>query len=192
MKINEILIQTLGLLQPIIWYVVTCAAVTIVAFVILMILSRRVWVNQKRFRWLGIFYGMSGGDSVCFSCAWLRLLLMVLYLIRFQKLLPIHYFCFLLLGVIYALRLKKMLKIPGRLFWVAVEFVGLLTANMICSYIHDMGSSGIMIAIYVFMSIFMTLFGCYLFLTEINGISVERNANIERERKQLQSEKEQE
>lgn len=181
MTLHEFLLRVLVVLQPVIPAVIAAAAVTLLAVVITAIGVHGLWIDQRKFRWLGIFYGLSTSDCLHLACAWIELVLLAVFLISFRKLTAADYLLFLIPGGLYALQFKSLKKIPVRLLWLALEFVGLLSANLVCGYYHDMHGGLGFALVYVIMAVFMMLFGCYLFLTELSDISEGRSPVIEDE-----------
>ncbi len=168
-------------IQPALPYVIAVAAITLLLLPILLFLCRRLWVSQRRFRWLSLFFGLKASECVRVACSWIKLLLVLAYLIAFQKLSLIHYELLLIPGLLYVLSPWDWLRIPGRLLWLVLEMAGLLSCNLICGYIREMSSGLLFPAVYCLMAFLEGLFACYLFLTEINDISAGRALNLERE-----------
>ena len=67
----------------------------------------------------------------------------------------------------------------GSLLWLLLQLAGLVSVNLICGFIRDMAGSGGFILIYVAMGLFLILFSVYLFLNEINSISMQRDVDAE-------------
>lgn len=154
---------------------------TAVAVLIVGPLCGRTWVNKKSFRWIGALYHLGAGGVIRLGCAWIKLVLLITFLIRFQELDGKDYLMFLIPGLIYALDFGNAKKIPGRLFWLVIELVGLFTASIVSGYIHDMHPEIIFTFIYIAIAIFMGLFGIYIFMGELDELSSVRKAPIEAE-----------
>lgn len=180
MTAQEIFLRVLAQIQPFLPYMLAAAALTAAALPVLLRLGRGLWVDQKRFRWMSLFLGLRTGECLRLACAWIKLLLLLAFLIGFQKLGVPHYMMLAVPGVLYAVSHRSPLQIPGRLFWLALELVALLSCNLICGYIHDMEAGIGFWLVYILMAIFTALFGGYLFLTELNDISAGRSADFEK------------
>ena len=65
------------------------------------------------------------------------------------------------------------------MFWLLLQFAGLLSVNLICGYIRDMAGGVGFVLLYLVMGLFLALFSVYLFLNEVNTISVQRDVDAE-------------
>lgn len=178
MTMQEFILRMLAAVQPVLPAVLAVLLITMVVAAVLLVQAKGLWVDQKRFRWLGIFYELSAGDRVCLACSWLRLMILLALLARFQKLDVISCILFLVPALLCALTTKELKKIPGKLLWLAAEIVALVSSNLVCGFYHDVQSSVGFIAIYVFMALFTALLGIYLFLMDLSDISEGRRAHI--------------
>lgn len=181
MTFSELAVRVLAQTEPLLPHMLAVAVPTILLLPVFLYLGRNIWVDQRRFRWFGLFLGLSGWDCLRLACAWIKLLLLVSFLIAFRKLSVHHYLLFLVPGVLQCLSARGALRVPGRLLWLALEFVALLSCNMVCGYVRDVGAETFFYALYVCMALFSALFGVYLFLTELNDISSGRGTNFEYE-----------
>lgn len=178
MTTQEFLLRMLVTIQPVLPAVLAVLLITMAAAAMLLIQANGLWVNQKRFRWLGVFYELSAGDRVCLTCSWLKLLMLLTLLARFQKLDMVSCILFFVPALLSALTVRDLKKIPGKLLWLVAEVVAMLSANLVCGFYHDIQSSVGFIAIYVFMALFTALLGIYLFLMDLSDISEGRRAHI--------------
>ena len=184
MSTAELVVRVLAQVQPLLPYMLIVTAMTTAALAALLLASRGLWVDQRRFQWLGLFFSLSTGDCVRLACAWVKLLMLLSLLAGFQKLEIAKYLLFLVPGVVYALWPRRLARLPGRLAWLSVEFAGLLSCGLICGYIRDMQAGLRYYLIYIAMALFTALFGLYIFLTELDDISNGRSANLERYREE--------
>lgn len=175
MTVEEFLIRMLAAIKPMAPAAITVLAVTTALTVMLAIQARGMWVNHPHFRRLGLFFALSKNECLRLACAWIKLLLLIVYILSFRKMDGMDYILFLTPALVYALSVREPLLIPGRLLWIVLETIGLLSANLVCGYYHDMRGEPVFLIVYVVMAIFMLLFGCYLFLTEIDDISEGRS-----------------
>ena len=53
--------------------------------------QRKIWVNDKGFGYLSIFFNMNFFSTIKLSCVWLKFLLILMFIIGFQPLGIIHY-----------------------------------------------------------------------------------------------------
>lgn len=181
MTMQEAILRVLAQVQPLLPYLIFVTAATLLALPLVLLLSRNVWVNEGRFRWVSIFFGLRFSDSVRLACAWIKLLVLAAYLVGFRKLEFLHYLLFLVPGLIYVLAPHSLLQSPSRLFWMFLELVGLVSSNLICGYILDMGAGVGFWVVYIMMAVFTALFGGYLFFMELNDISAGRSTDVEGE-----------
>lgn len=181
MTFSELAVRVLAQAEPLLLHMLAVAVPTVLLLPVFLHLGRTVWVDQKRFRWLGLFLGLSGWDCLRLACAWIKLLLLISFLAAFRKLGTPHYLMFLVPGVLQCLSVRGALRVPGRLVWFVLELVALLSCNMVCGYIRDVGADTFFYVLYIAMALFSALFGGYLFLTELNEISAGRGTNFEYE-----------
>ena len=178
MSAEELAVRVLAQMEPLLPYMLAVTAATAAALVPLLLLSRGLWVDQPRFRWLGLFFGLSTGDCARLACAWSKLVLLLGYLAAFRKLDTANYLLFLAFGAVYAVSFHDLARIPGRILWLALELVALVSCNLLCGYIRDVNGAALLRTAYILMAIFMSLFGAYLFLIELNDISAGRHTEL--------------
>lgn len=171
MSINELLLRIFYASRPLLPYVGIVAAATVAAMVVLLALGSILWFDSRGFRWLGVFYGMEGLLSVRLGSAWIKLCLTLTYLAAFQPLKLVHYLILLVPVVIYAIDTRIPGKIPGNLLSGAMQMAGVAAANIICGYYHDVSRNGVLVLVYIFISLIIALYSAYLFLTELNSLS---------------------
>lgn len=181
MTFSELAVRVLAQAEPLLVHMLAVAVPTILLLPVFLHLGKRVWVDQRRFRWLGLFLGLSGWDCLRLACAWIKLLLLISFLAVFRKLGAPQYLMFLVPGVLQCLSARGALRVPGRLVWFVLEFAALLSCNMVCGYIRDVTAETLFYVLYICMALFTALFGVYLFLTELNDISAGRGTNFEYE-----------
>lgn len=176
--ILNILVDIFASMQELIVPLALTAIISIIVIVILTPLCFKQWVNRKSFRWMGAFFNLDGVQVIRLTCAWIKLVLLIIYLCMFEELSIPKYIIFLIPGIIYVFDFRHPGRIPGRLFWLIIETIGLITANIVCGYIHDMRPGPVFTIIYIAISIFLGLFGVYLFITELGDISESRKTPI--------------
>lgn len=179
MSAEELLVRVLTQVQPMLPYMAAVAGATILALLPLLALSRDIWMDQGRFRWLGLFYSLGTGESVCLACVWIKVVLLISLLVDFRKPAAARYMLFLIPAALYALWPRRFSRLPVRAFWIMLESAALLSCGLICGYIHDMHAGQGYRIIYVAMALFTALFGIYLFFMELDDISSGRKTDIE-------------
>ncbi len=179
MSIQEFLLRVLWELRPLLPALTSAAALTLLVLPILMTLCRRAWVCDRGFRISGLFFGLSGRESICLACAWLKLIFLLTFLVEFKKLTLLGYWALLFPGLLAALCAGTAAKKLSGLFWTLLQTAGLLSANLICGYILDMDGGVGFILVYVTMGLFLSLFSIYLFLLEVSGVSADRSVAAE-------------
>ena len=112
------------------------------------------------------------------GAAWVKLCLLLISLAAFQKLTLSHYLLLALPGLLYAIEPEAPLRTPINLLGSVMALAGLLAANIVCGYIQDLRPGAGFVVVYVFMSLFLTLYGIYLFLNELNDLSMGRRAQL--------------
>ena len=176
MSVVEFLLRVLSELKPLLPCMATAIVLTVVVLVFLLLYSRNIRVDSRRFRLAGLFFGLNGRCSLRLACAWLKLIFMLVFVLGFQKLSLLHYLMLLIPGVLSALCAGGIGRGISSLLWLALQTVGLLSVNLICGYIRDLSGTAGFFLIYAAMGLFLILFIVYLFLNEVNSISVQRDA----------------
>jgi len=176
----ELLLRTLRILRPILPGLAAVLAATLAAMTGLYLLCRDVWVQDKRFRLAGLFFGLSRRGCLCLACSWIKLIFLFVFVLGFQKLSLLHYLMVLFPGAILALAGSGARKRAGALLWLGLQLEGLLCANLICGYILDLNAGIGFLLVYGAMGVFLLLFSVYLFLTELAAISGQRDLDAKK------------
>lgn len=179
MSVVEFLLRVLSELKPLLLCMITAVALTAAVLVFLLLYSRNVWVDSRRFRLAGLFFGMNGRCSLRLACVWLKLIFLLVFVLGFQKLSLLHYLTLLITGGISALCAEGVKGRLGSLLWLLLQLAGLVSVNLICGFIRDLSGTEGFLLIYVVMGIFLLLFSVYLFLNEVNAISAQRDVDAE-------------
>lgn len=174
-NLTRVLILMASLARPV--YIIVGA--TLVASAILLPLCRRTWLNKPSFSWLGIFCYQSPAGCVRIACAWTKLLVLLVLLAENRVLGLAEYLMLILPGLLYAALSKSPAAFAGKFMWTALETTGLLAVNILCGYIVEMKPDFGYVVIYALLSVFMGIFGIYLFLRELHAISMERRRGID-------------
>ncbi len=181
MSAAELAIRILAQAEPLLPYMLAAVVPTALLLPLFLRLGSGLWVNQRRFRWIGLFVGLDWWDCLRLACSWIKLLLLISFLTIFRKMNVPHYLLFVIPGALQCFSRRGALRIPGRLLWLALELAALMSCNMVCGYIRDVSADAYLYTIYACIAIFTALFGIYLFLTELNDISEGRSMNFEYE-----------
>ncbi|WP_317855577.1 hypothetical protein [Chakrabartyella piscis] len=179
MGVQEYILRLMVALQPMLVCIIAVVIITCLCLPILVVKSRGLWFDKANFKFLSLFYKMSFYDCVRLASASVRCIMVVVFVIQFAKLQAIHLVCFGMVAVLYAFDKREMTRTLSNIIWIVVQLVSLLSLNVVCGYILDMSTGVAFVAVYVVLGIFVTLFAIYLFITEINEVSMGRRARIE-------------
>jgi len=174
MKAYEFIIRFLNSISPLSYVLIVCAIITFAMAVLLLIFSRNMWITNKKFKYFSIFFSLGPVQKWRLAACWMKFLVLIIYVVTFQKLQANHFAVFVILAIISVLSKRGILKLLSNIISNAVEGFGLYAINMICAYIYDAGSNAVYIAIYIAASLFIIVYGIYIFLNELNDISEER------------------
>jgi hypothetical protein len=179
MEINEELTKALIVAAQLARPAYIAAGVTSALGAILIPVCRRTWLNKASFAWVGLFYRQSAAGCLRIACVWLKLLMLLIPLADGRMLGAADYLMLILPGLVYAALSKSAASVAGKIMWTASEAVGLLAVNIFRAYIAEMDPGPAFTLVYAMLSVFMGVFGVYLFLREIHAISAarERGAN---------------
>lgn len=179
MSVVELTLRVLSQLRPALPALIAAIVLTLAASIGLAVYTRGVWVHEKRFSLGGLFFGLNGTDAVRLSCAWLRLIFLLVFLVCFQKLELLHYEMLLIPSILFSVTEKKLMRAGASLLWAMLDLLGLLSANLVCGYILDMNGGMGFVLLYAVMGLFLALFNIYLFLNELDYISDQRSVDPE-------------
>lgn len=179
MSAIELILRVLAQLRPALPALITAIVLTLAASIGLAAYVHGVWVQEKRFSLGGLFFGLDRTDAVRLSCAWLRLIFLLVFLICFQKLELLHYEMLLIPSILFSVTEKKLMRAGTNLLWAMLDLLGLLSANLVCGYVLDMNGGMGFVLLYVAMALFLALFNIYLFLNELDYISDQRSVDPE-------------
>lgn len=158
--------------------IVTMGVVTVAAVIVLAILSTFGWVDSKSFVFAGLFFGLKRRGILQLACSWLKLIFVLVFLVAFQKMDLTQYMMLIIPGIVLALTLRRM-EIVTSLIWLLLQVASMFSVNSVCGYLRDMHPSKAFILVYVALALFLAMFSIYLFFTEIDMISENRNIDPE-------------
>jgi len=192
MSFNGVILQVITKVEPLVPVMLFCAGVTLVLMLILYFLSGNVWMDDKRFKVLGVFFGLSRYDCYRLALSWIRLLMTLFFVVAFRNLKletnlrqvirSPQFVAYLLIGVLYALDIKRPVRIPKNICWFLVISCGLFATSIVCGYMQTLAGFNLgVFIVYVFMGMFMILFALYLFLMEMDEVSKDRVIDPEKE-----------
>ena len=145
-----------------------------------MIKSRGLWFNKKNFNYYSIFVELNPTLAVKLACVWIKLLIIVFYMIGFRQLEAIHYI-FLLIPCIGILLINvNIVEVFTHAVSMVVQIIGILAANILCSYIRTFELKVTYLVIYILIAILIILYSVYIFFTEIDLVSSRRSIKLEK------------
>ncbi|GEM_PF-4222899 len=169
------IIRIFASIEPAVPQVIVCFAATAVALIALMTFGDMIWINQKRFKLYGIFYGLSTYDCLRLAVSWIRLILTISIVAMFRELATIHYIVYAIEGIIFVCDIKRPSRIFINLVWFILQFLGIVATSLLCDYIKSMMYVSVSIwVIYIFLSLFLVIFSIFIFLNEIDQVSQDR------------------
>ena len=155
MSAKELLLRVLLELRPMLPGTAAVVAASLLVLPTLLVCCKTAWVNDPRFRVAGLFFGLTGRDACFLSCAWIKLIVMLVFIVGFQKLVLVQYGMVLLPGVLAAICVRSGGQKTGTLLWLVLQMAGLLAVNLICGYIKDMaGGGGFFVVFFVCWGVF--------------------------------------
>ena len=147
MGIAEYITEALASLWPLFIPMAFVTAATILAAAILVPLVSKMRSDSRVFSWCGLFYDLNFHGAYLLTCSWIKFLLLLVYLAMFRELSVMEYFFLAVPALLYAFDPAGIKRLPAKLFWLVIEFIGLFTAQVVCSYIKDMRPGPIFIII---------------------------------------------
>lgn len=171
MSFGELIARIFSGMRPLLPSMIAVVVCTVAALTVLAFMSRGVWVDDERFPVAGLFFGLDGKSVLTLTCAWLKLLLPIVFLVSFQKPAPICYVAFLIPAVLLTALSGNGKKIAESLFWTVLQTAGLVSAGLVYGYYKEVSKGIGVLLIYIAITFFMIVFGVYLFLLEVNAVS---------------------
>ena len=182
MELGRLMIHIISEAGPLMPVMIFCAMVTLVMLGVLSFLAGGTWFDKAGFRVVGLFYGLSGYDCFRLALSWIRLMMIIYFVIRFEEIETVNFVAFLMIGILYIFDVRKPKRIPGNTLWMLILSAGLIAVNLVCGYIHTLVLFDFKVyVIYVLMGLFLCLFSFYLFIQEADVISSDRKIDPEKE-----------
>ncbi len=186
MSFNDVLTLSIYAIKPLISSIFVLLVATIVAFAVVLIKSRGMWFGKKNFGALSVFIELNSLLSIKFACAWLKCVLICFYLLSFTQLSSVHYLFLIVPSVIILLLNKSVIEFFAHFISIAIQLIGLFAANVLCSYILQFEMKLSYIFLYVLLALIFVLLSVYIFITEVDFISVRRSIKIELSRRETE------
>ncbi len=177
MTISEGLLLISYSIEPVAIIMLVITAVIAISFIAIFFLTRKLGIDSKLFPNLSIFFELSRFQSIKLSCSFIKLLLVIIYLIMFKELQFVHYLFFILPCIISVISKDKIYQILINLFYVAIQGSALLTANLLCTYILTFDMNVSYFVVYLLIATATILCSIYFFIVEIDAISAKRRTN---------------
>lgn len=181
---EELLARTIVRIQPVIPSFITSVIATVAVLLLLAALTVKLDVEDRRYYLMSIFVELRIRDAFYLAFAWFKLITLITYLFSFKSLTAFHYVVFLIPGVLYCIQPGNLKKLPVCVGWLAVEFAGLLSSNLVISYYLEMSGQNTVLIIYIILAVAMTAFGIYRFFYELEEVSDLRMVGRENGRKE--------
>ena len=81
MSAKELLLRVLLELRPMLPGTAAVVAASLLVLPTLLGCCKTAWVNDPRFRVAGLFFGLTGRDACFLSCAWIKLIVMLGFIV---------------------------------------------------------------------------------------------------------------
>lgn len=176
MSTLELLIWSVSRLKAMLPGVITAGVLTLGILIAMTVFSYGIWIQNKGFTVAGFFFGLNARGRLQVSCAWLKLVFTIVFLVSFQKMEAVNYMMLAIPGLLLVFTMKKT-QILISLLWLLLQLAGILSSNTVCGYIREVYSGVTLVLVYIAMALFLTVFAIYMFLTEIEIISERRRVN---------------
>lgn len=152
-------------------------AATVLAVVCLNVLGAKAWIRDRGFAVMGLFFGLDLRGRFRLASIWLRLVFVCYFLAAFRGMSTLHYWAVVVPGLLGAFLDVGLRKWVENLFWLGIQLLGLLSANMICRFVVDMAGGPVFLMIYIAIALFLVLLSVYLFLQELGSLSDHRKVD---------------
>lgn len=178
MSSNDILLLSMYAIKPLFPCIIANMVAVVVAFFVVLIKSKGLWFGSKNFA-LSLFVELRSVLAIKLACAYLKCVTVCFFLASFTQLQTIHYVFVLVPCVIIILMNTTLVEVLTHLVSIAVQLVGLFAANILCSYIIQFEMKLSYISIYALVAILLVLYSIYVFILEVDFISIRRSIQIE-------------
>lgn len=189
---EEFALRFLFELSPLSLPLAIAAGLTVLAAVILVSLSHGLWMNSPRFKFLCVFYDLSGFLLVKMGAIWIKFILPIIYMAMYTTLSSIHFVFLALIMIFASIDIKKIGRTLLNFVSNALLIAGVFFMNVLYQYMQTGYQTGAFICIYIVAAIFITLYDVFLLLTEVSAVSELRTPYPVREEIRLKREEERE
>ena len=183
MNFSEIVGLWIYLLKPLVPYIAILLVVTIITYWMIAIKGRKIWMNDQGFGYLSIFFNMNFFSAIKLSCVWLKFLLILMFIIGFQPLGVIHYLFILVPCILMIFISTNLMELINHIINTFIQAAGLVALNILCSYILEFEFEVVYIVAYIFIAILVILYSVYIFISELDAISLGRRTVLYEDRK---------
>lgn len=183
MSISDIIILNIYAIKPLLSCIFMILTVTVIAFFFILAKSKGLWFGKKGFDIFGLFIELNSTLALKLACLWIKFITVCFFLVSFQKLEAIHYI-FLAVPCVISMMLNfNLIEMMTHFFSIFIQFIGVLAANILYSYIIQFEMKVTYILIYVLMAMILILYSVYIFTTEVGFVSARRSVKIEKRKK---------
>ncbi len=178
MSNSDILLLSTYAIKPLWPCILAVLIATVVAFVLVLIKARGMWFGSKNFA-LSLFYELRSTLAIKLACAWVKCVTVCFLVLSFTQLDGVHYIFVLVPCIGILLINASIVEFLTHFISILIQLVGLFAANIMCSYILQFELKLTYIFMYALIAIILSLYSIYVFISEIDFISIRRSVKIE-------------
>lgn len=187
MSITDMIALNIYAIKPLLPCIFVIVVATVAMFSFILIKSKGIWFGKKNFEQFGLFVELHSSLALKLACLWIKLIVVCYYLLSFTQLEVIHYIFLIVPCIIILIFSFSVMEFITHFFGIVIQFIGVLAANILCSYIMQFEMKISYVFIYVLIAMILILYSVYIFITEVDFVSARRSVKIEK-RKQRQEE----
>lgn len=183
MSITDVIALNIYVIKPLLPCIFVILASTITMFAWIIVKSKGIWFGKKNFEQFGLFIELHSGLALKLACLWIKLITVCFYLLSFSQLETIHYIFLLVPCVMIVILSFSVMEFITHFIGIVIQFIGVIAANILCSYIMQFEMKVNYILIYVLIAVILILYSLYIFITEVDFVSARRRVKIEKRKR---------
>ena len=130
-------------------------SLTIMYFFSVKVRQRKM--NPEGMGLFNIFFCLDTAGSVTMAASFVKLVMVIVFLVDFSELSVLQYTVFLFTGIVASLQLSMPKHIPANLFWLLLELIGMYALKLICGYYKEVSGELLLVILYIVMSLLVLL-----------------------------------
>jgi len=179
------ILEAIEKLKTLFPFLSVCLGISVVMLIVLRVLTRRMWISDRRFRTCGVLYALDPLSAVCLCCSWVQMVTAIQMLVLMKEISPVVIGYYLIPSLVFVFLTRPVKGIPVRFLWMFLQLAGLVAVTLIKGYVADTHSSPVMLGLFYVMAVIVGLFSVYLFFLHVSFVSENKRLRLKQENKEM-------